>query len=904
MRDEVSNLAGTTVVRPSRAPRALGIPEAKIEPIRSGRRRIVARPRLFESLSSAVASRRLTLIAAPPGSGKSTLLSSWLDAGAAPARTAWLTIDESDNRAERFWQAVVVALDSAGWPGVAELAENAAAISSKAAPGEFPALLCETLADSDELRVLVLDDFQEISDERVLSGVAQLLKIAPPGFRLVVASRRDPPLPLHRLRLAGQLAELRAAPLAFTPAEARQLLAGQGLVLSNADVETLVARTEGWVGALTLASLALRETDDPSRVIRDFAGDDRAVADYLASEVLDALPDCLCDFLVRTAVADEVCGDLVDALLETDGGSDVLADLERRNCFVIALDTRRHWFRYHRLFLELLRNRLATRPRRERDELHSRAARWHADNDRPVDAIRHAIAAQEWRFAVDLAGERWLDVVLAGRGPALRPLLSRLPEELIEREPAIAVAFAGIQLELGGAPARVDAYLDLARDALARGPADPAVVELHAVVSLQRARSRDDLTLAELATEMLGGVRFAEDSSGYPERRALVLVMLGACESLWPGRGADASRHLRTGVALARRSEQDYLVLGGLGHLAALSVAEGRLQAGADLGLEAVSLAEAHDWLGLPVSAPALLALGWAEYLWCDSASVETLARAADAARASSDIPVRLQIAALTALTQLESGDGPRRALETLRGPLDEIGDWKPPGALEQLLRSVEARILIAAGECDEAVAVAATLPACAARCAIEARAALVHADPAAALALLEPHVADGPSTTDLATRIEVLVLAAVARHAQLDHEGAAAALERALELAGSDRFPAVFLQAGSPLRDLLARQVRHGTRHRGLVEDLRVMLDRRAAGSPDSRTAPLLEPLSKRELTVLGYLETMLSTEEIAAELFLSTNTVKTHTKSIYRKLGVTRRRHAVCEARAQRLI
>ena len=567
-------------------------------------------------------------------------------------------------------------------------------------------------------------------------------------------------------------------------------------------------------------------------IIRDFAGDDRAVADYLASEVLDALPDCLCDFLVRTSVSDEVCGELVDALLETDGGGDVLADLERRNCFVIALDTRRKWYRYHRLFLELLRSRLAARPRREREDLHSRAARWHADNERPVDAIRHAIAAQEWRFAVDLAGERWLDVVLAGRGPALRPLLSRLPDELIEREPAIAVAFAGIQLELGGAPARVDAYLDLARDALERGPADPAVAELHAVVSLQRARSRDDRTLAEHATEMLGDIRFAEDAACYPERRALVLVMLGACESLWPGRGADASRHLRAGIALARRSEQDYLVLGGLGHLAALCVAEGRLQAGADLALEAVSLAEAHDWLGLPVSAPALLALGWAEYLWCDSASVETLARAADAARASSDIPVRLQIAALTALAQLESGDGARRALETLRGPLDEIGDWKPPGVLEQLLRSVEARILLAAGECDEAVAVAATLPRCAARCAIEARAALVHADPAAALALLEPHLADGSSTTDLATRIEVLVLAAVARHAQLDHEGAAASLERALELAGSDRFPAVFLQAGSPLRDLLARQVRHGTRHRGLVEELRVMLDRRAAGS------------------------------------------------------------------------
>jgi LuxR family maltose regulon positive regulatory protein len=212
--------------------------------------------------------------------------------------------------------------------------------------------------------------------------------------------------------------------------------------------------------------------------------------------------------------------------------------------------------------------------------------------------------------------------------------------------------------------------------------------------------------------------------------------------------------------------------------------------------------------------------------------------------------------------------------------------------------------VLLAAGERDEAVEVARGLPDCAARCAIEARAALTHADPAGALELLDPHVEDGSSVTDLATRIEVLVLHAVARHAQLDHDGARASLERALELAGADRFPQVFLQAGSPLRDLLARQVRQGTRHRGLVEELRITLDRRAVAWSAAPSTPLLEPLSKRELTVLGYLETMLSNEEIAAELFLSTNTIKTHTKSIYRKLGVTRRRHAVSQARAMRLI
>ncbi len=418
------------------------------------------------------------------------------------------------------------------------------------------------------------------------------------------------------------------------------------------------------------------------------------------------------------------------------------------------------------------------------------------------------------------------------------------------------------------------------------------MAELHAVVSLQRARSRGERVPA------------AGQADRSPERRAFALVLLGSCETLWIDDRPAAARHLRTGIALARQSEQDYVVVSGLGHLAALSAAEGSLRTAADLALEAIALAEAHEWLDLPHAAPALLALGWAEHLWCDPAAPATLARAAAASRASSDLPVRLQIAALSALTQLDSSDGARRALETLRGPVDAVGDWQAPDAVEQLLRGVEARLLIATGEVGEALEVAAGLPACATRAVIEARAALVRADPAVAIEGLRGHAAGDAAQADLATRLEVLVLDAVARHAQLDHAGAAASLERALALAGAERFPWVFLQAGSPLRDLLARQVRQGTRHRGLVEELQVLLDRRSPGAQAAHSMPLLEPLSKRELTVLGYLETMLSTEEIAAELFLSTNTVKTHTKSIYRKLGVTRRRHAISQARALRLL
>ena len=377
--------------------------------------------------------------------------------------------------------------------------------------------------------------------------------------------------------------------------------------------------------------------------------------------------------------------------------------------------------------------------------------------------------------------------------------------------------------------------------------------------------------------------------------------MLGACESLWTGRGAEASRHLRIGIALARRSEQDYLVVGGLGQLAVLCVSEGRLQAGADLALEAIALAETHDWLGLPLSAPALLALGWAEYLWCDSASVETLGRAADAARASSDLPVRLQIAALSALTQLDSGAGARRALETLSGALDEAGGWQPPGALEQLLRGVEASVLLAAGERDECCRGCATLPDCAMRChrgsgGADARRSGTgtRAPPAACRRRRRSPTSRCGSRCSSSTRWRVTRNSTTTVRV---HRSSARWSWRAQ----SDSRK-VFLQAGSPLRDLLGG----GATVPAIAgswtssDHARPPGGRLADGAGDA----LARPLSKRELTVLGYLETMLSTDEIAAELFLSTNTVKTHTKSIYRKLGVTRRRHAIQQARALRLI
>jgi LuxR family maltose regulon positive regulatory protein len=862
--------------------------------------RVVRRPRLVESLAVAVSTRRLTLVAGPAGGGKTTLLTSWIADGVAPKTTAWLTLDAHDDTPQRFWSAVLQSLAHAG-ALVDGRVVDAVATPSLTPSIDLVPLVAAELSEGEDVVALVLDDFHLISDKRVLEGVGELLAIAPSRLRVVIASRRDPRLPLPRLRVAGELAELRAAALSFTQDEARQLMAGHGLALSRGDLDALVARTEGWAAALAMAAVALRAADEPSATIQRFAGDDRAVSDYLASEVLATRDPASLDFLLRTAVVDEITGSLADALTGGEGGGDVLAELERGDCFVVALDGHGRWYRYHRLFLDLLRSRLARLPKAERDELHARAAHWLAANGAVVEAMQQAIAAQDWRFAADLVADHWLDAFLVGRSAALRPLLESLPREFAEREPGIAVACAAIHLELGEGD-RADAYLELAAAALGKRPPHDPVAELLAVVTLQRARSRGDLDAAvDLAEDLLGGTR-GTFLSRTPERRALVLLMRGAAE-VWTGASASASRHLRESLMLARRSGQEYVELAGLGYLGLLQAMEGRLEAASELAAEALALASRHGWSGLPHAAPALATLGTAQLHACDPAARTTLDEAAAICRASGDLPLQLSIAAARALASLDEREGgPRRGLELLAAAQDEASTWRPPAALAERLLCVEVRLLLAAREDAEALARLDDVSPGPAAAALAARQSLSRGEPAVALTLLEPHLECGPGSADVPTRIELHLLAAVAHSCRLNHEVAATAFEQALGLADPDRFTWIFLQAGSSLRDLLVRQIRRGTAHRGLVEDLLTRLDR-ASGQPD-RAGPLLEPLSERERTILSYLETMLSTDEIAGELFLSTNTIKSHAKSIYRKLGVTRRRDAVLRARALRLL
>jgi len=365
----------------------------------SSHRALVPRPRLIQRLDRAVASK-LTLVCAPAGFGKTTLLAEWLVAGTfVPARersVAWLSLDQGDNAPGSFWRYVIGALHRVA-PGV-----GATTLSLLHSPGPPPiqTALTPLINDLDVLAndlVMVLDDFHLIDAPDVQDAMAFLLEHLPPRIHLVIAGRADPALPLARLRVQGELVEIRAADLRFTPDEAATYLnTVMDLALTEEDVTALEGRTEGWIAALQLAALSMQGRDDVASFIAGFAGDDRYIVDYLVEEVLQRQPEHVRRFLLQTSILDRLCGPLCDAVTGQDGGKAQLVALERANLFLVPLDDRRRWVRYHHLFADVLRAHLTEEQPQDLPELHRRASLWYEQNSEPSEAIRHAIAGRDF----------------------------------------------------------------------------------------------------------------------------------------------------------------------------------------------------------------------------------------------------------------------------------------------------------------------------------------------------------------------------------------------------------------------------------------------------------------------------------------------------------------------------
>ena len=420
------------------------------------RRGLVARPRLSDRLNRGAESA-LTLVSAPAGFGKTTLLTEWLAAAPADGRSvAWLSLDQRDNDPVLFWTYLVAALKTAQGPG----ADALSFLEPPQPPNEagLVTLLNDLNAVPNDV-VLVLDDYHVIDARDVREGMAFLLEHLPPRIHLVIAGRADPALPLARLRGRGELAEIRAADLRFTPAEAAAYLNEvMGLALTAADVAALEGRTEGWIAALQLAALSLQGRSDTAAFIAGFAGDDRYIVDFLAEEVLQRQPGHVQQFLLQTSILDRLSGPLCDAVTGQGGGQDKLAALERGNLFLVPLDDRRRWYRYHQLFADVLHARLRDEQPGDVPGLHRRASGWCEQNGEPSEAIRHALAAGDFERAADLA-ELAIPAMLRSRQEAaVLGWLELLPGEVVRVRPVLSVGFAGALLaggEFEGVEARL-----------------------------------------------------------------------------------------------------------------------------------------------------------------------------------------------------------------------------------------------------------------------------------------------------------------------------------------------------------------------------------------------------------------------------------------------------------------
>jgi LuxR family transcriptional regulator, maltose regulon positive regulatory protein len=863
----------------------------------------VPRPRLFDLLNAGT-QQLLTLVSAPAGGGKTTLLASWSSSRQPPGPVAWLSLDAGDNEAGRLWEYTVAALCQSGAVPRDSVLRGLAVL-----PGSekrFLPVLVSGLAQLPTPVVLVLDDLQDITDATLLDGLEFLVRHAPPQLRLVLATRVDPPLPLQRLRLSGQLVQVRAADLAFTVAEVAELLATceDQPPLSEDDLALLQARTEGWVAGLRLAALSLKGQPDPHRFVTEFAGDDKSVADYLTREVLDQQPQELRSFLLRTCIVDELNGNLADALTGGHGSESMLARLEQANGFVTTVGSGRSAYRYHHLFAELLRYELRREAPTQVGRLHRRASGWYAARGLTVHAIQQALMAGAWRNAADLMVKHGPSLVLGGDAAALHELVGRLPAELVQRDPELALLGAADRIVRGDPDAAAAHLVAASQQAELLGEERRGgYALLLAIVNTALAWQVGDLDRVLVAGEEALALQSHVANGGDDAARAITRSTVGAA-ALWAGHLDGAELHLREGLAAALRAGLASQQVACLSQLALVHALRGELNEALRCGTNAADLAADQSWPSSVLGAGGDLALAWAHYYRDDLGEAT---RYADQAAAASGVgwqPMTIAIAILRARLQRARGDL-AGSLDTVAAARRDLMGCRGSAYLWRWLLLTEAELRSAAGQPQSASAIRKSLdergPLAGGEAVVLARLYLAEGDPVGAATLASCLDGSGPGGFMLVSA-EVSLLDALASDALGDHDRAAMSLERALSLAEHGGLHRSFLDAGAPARSLLAR-------YRQRVPTCWSYLDELLQASAESaqvtvRAARLIEHLTEREHTVLRYLPSMMTYEEIAGDLYVSLNTVKTHAYGIFRKLGVTGRRQAVRTARELHLL
>jgi LuxR family maltose regulon positive regulatory protein len=640
----------------------------------------------LRSLLESSLQAKLCLVAAPAGSGKTTLLAQWR-AVAGGGRVAWVSLEESDNDPTRFWSYLVAALQTVE-PKVGTVALEALRGPSVELERVVMPSLVNDLATVGASLVLVLDDYQLITDAICHQTLGVFLDHLPAAVHVVLSTRLDPPLPLARMRVRGELAELRVGELQFTGEETAELLNGSmGLALAAEDVARLAEQTEGWAAGLVLAGLSLRGRPDSSGFVAAFSGGDRHVADYLVAEVLERQPAELREFLLRTSVLERLSGPLCDAVLETQGSAGLLGELEASNLFVVPLDDRRQWYRYHQLFADLLRLQLGAREPELVPVLHRRAAAWHQAAGNVEEAIGHASAARDLAEAGTLVAQHWASHWLGGQRATVARWLDGLPEEAILADPPVALITAWTRGFGGASKQDTDRWLAAAQDRGYGGPPPDGMTSQAFGAALARAT----LIFNDVGRSAAAARRAVELAGDQPAESSWAGSALGQALYL-SGQAAEARPWLEDLVSQVPASVQPYAVVTALAVLSLLA-ADHEDPAAASLARGAVATAEAHAVSFEPLTGIVYLALGRALARQGELAEAEVqLGRALELFKVDSMSLHRTLALLVVASVRHGRGDlpGARALVDQARELIEHSTD---PGMLPALLEQTEAAL-------------------------------------------------------------------------------------------------------------------------------------------------------------------------------------------------------------------
>lgn len=879
---------------------------------------LVRRDRLIEALNQGKEGK-LILISAPAGFGKTTLLSEWVRQAKLPI--SWLSLDESDNDPIRFWTYVVAALQQVhNQIGAATLSMLRS--TELAAFESFLILLINELANLQDEMALVLDDYHVITARPIHEAVTFLLEHLPPQFHLAIASRVDPPLPLARLRVRGQLTELRAADLRFTVAEAIAFLnQSMQLPLSEEQVEALQIRTEGWIAGLQLAALSMRDAEDSSTFIETLKGTQRYILDYLVEEVLERQPKPLQSFLLRTSILERMCGALCEAILEDDravDGAETLKQLEQRNLFVVPLDQERNWYRYHHLFRQLLRHHLNQAELEHVPEYHRRAAQWYEQQGCAADAIHYAIAAQDFQWAAELI-EREVQTFNPGFETVLLQMwLETIPRELVWTRPWLSLAYVWAllsppQLEAAAVALQNTERLLAQQDQNCPSPNTKLLEGLLTALKGIYARQRGDMPASIILIESA--------SRQLPQTNSwlwgTVLLNLGVTYFV-ADHFEPAQRVLAEATRIGEVTGMADPAIAGLYLRAQFQALRGRIDAALALCQQGFDLAKQRSWLATYAGVLVQVALGdlLREQNQLEEAA-QHLTESIDRGVQNRQLGVMMGYITLARVRQAQ-GDI-QAAWEAIR-VAEQCQTWLWPTILS--VPACKARLHLAQGNLDAAIAWAQTsgltvddeirysstddLPSGSeldyltlARVIIArgraAKASEAFLDDAMRLLTrLHEFAASGQRHAHV---MEVLILQALIWQAFGDLKRALSLLEQALSIPQTGDYIRLFVDEGKPMAELLSHAASRGIHPQyvsrllaafGLVkEEVATMMQ------------PLIEPLSDRELEILRHLATGLSNQTIADQLFVSLAAVKWHARNIYSKLNVSNRTQAVARAR-----